>query len=249
MHSNLIKIIHTVISFLLWKALGTFLLHLPGLGLPKIGISTLTGFLLYWVENYSIHPQVFPKMWLSFWKTDSKKVKQVIRHLRVSLTLPLSVLTCGLFKSLWTSVSPFEKCSSNTHSILDCLLELHLCLVCPSNTHPVLRSLVRISFMPSEPSLKAAKGKIIIIQVLLFPRARGKRTPLQCRFLLGGSVEATECRGFCHVGGAILITQLLIKRCIWMCWLPGDPGPQNSVCGWDGNRLRVCYLLYCAHPG
>lgn len=47
-HSGLVEIIHTVISFLRGqKALGTFLLQLPAFGLPKIGISTFTGCLLY----------------------------------------------------------------------------------------------------------------------------------------------------------------------------------------------------------
>lgn len=54
--SHLIKIIHTVISFLLWKAPGIPLLSLPARGLPKIGISHFTGCLFCGVRGCSMHP-------------------------------------------------------------------------------------------------------------------------------------------------------------------------------------------------
>lgn len=151
MHSNLIKSIHTVISFLLWKTLGTFLPHLPGFGLPKIGISTSTDFLFYWAENYSIHPQVFPwdmafilesRLQESEISNSSGRVKRTPRGQPGSHSL----CTCAYYlnnNSLWTSVSPSKKCSSDSH--------------------PVLRCHVRITCMYDEPSLKAAKDRMVIL--------------------------------------------------------------------------------------
>lgn len=51
MHSNLIKMVPTVISFLLRKTLGIFLLWLAAFVQPKKGLSTLP-------EGYRVQPKI-----------------------------------------------------------------------------------------------------------------------------------------------------------------------------------------------
>lgn len=55
MHSHLIKIIYTVISFLLWKALGTFLLLLPAYIFVRQAY-LLSQVASLWTRGCSIHP-------------------------------------------------------------------------------------------------------------------------------------------------------------------------------------------------